>query len=294
MAFNSKKHDKVLSNTLDDIQSGVFDTVKSLENEIAELVAQGLPAESIRPQILAAFKEYSQTVKSVAQPLTDLSQDYLDQSVLPVGPDDYTTQNQLLTQSELTLSTTMESSGEDVVAVVVLGTIAGLTGAALINQARGRISGIHMESTDPDVKRNQRKLRKMQKRGGYTAAEYAAVVAAIKRKLPGNVNTAASLATKMSTAGESVVGSFDGTFAKARATRLGIEKFRYEGGIIETTRPFCKSMIGREMTRESIQSLWGSGSWAGKEPGDAFVVRGGYNCRHYWVPIETDEDEKDK
>jgi len=290
LAFNTKKHDKVLNNTLEEIESGVFDTVKSLENEIAELVAQGLPAESIRPQIMAAFNRYSQTVKSVAQPLTDLSQDYLDQSILSTGPEDYQTQSQLLAQSQATLSSTLESSGEDVVNTVVLGTIAGLTGALLINQARGRISGIQMESNDPGVRRNQRKLRKMKKTGGYTAAEYAAVVAAIKRGLPGDVNTAASLATKMSTAGESVVGSFDGTFAKARATRLGIEKFRYEGGIIETTRPFCKSMIGREMSREAIQSLWASGSWAGKEPGDAFVVRGGYNCRHYWVPIENEEE----
>lgn len=290
MAFNTKKHDKVLNNTLEEIESGVFDTVKSLENEIAELVAQGLPAESIRPQIMAAFNRYSQTVKSVAQPLTDLSQDYLDQSILATGPEDYQTQSQLLAQSEATLSSTLESSSEDVVNTVVLGTIAGLTGAVLINQARGRISGIQMESNDPEVRRNQRKLRKMKKKGGYTAAEYAAVAAAIKRGLPGDVNTAASLATKMSTAGESVVGSFDGTFAKARATRLGIEKFRYEGGIIETSRPFCKSMIGREMSRETIQSLWASGSWAGKEPGDAFVVRGGYNCRHYWVPIENEEE----
>ena len=43
MAFNVKKHDKVLQRTLDSIDADTFDSVKSLENEVAELVAQGLP-----------------------------------------------------------------------------------------------------------------------------------------------------------------------------------------------------------------------------------------------------------
>jgi hypothetical protein len=289
LAFNTKKHDKVLQRTLDEIQSGVFDTVKSLENEIAELVAQGLPVEVVRPQIMAAFTRYSDSVRSVAKPLVNISADYMEQSRFAVDAQDLVAQNTILSQSEATLETTMSGMNEEVVSTVVLGTVAGLGTAALANQVRGRISGIQMESTDPDVRREQRKLRKMMKQGA-TAAELAVVTAAIKRKLPGNVNTSASLATRMSTASESVVGSFDGTFAKARATRLGIERFRYEGGIIETSRPFCRGMLGREMTRDDIQSLWGSDSWAGKEPGDPFVVRGGYNCLHYWVPIENEED----
>ena len=66
MAFNTKKHDKVLQSTLDEIESGVFDNVKALENEIAELVAEGLPIEMVRPQIITAFNRYSETVRTVA------------------------------------------------------------------------------------------------------------------------------------------------------------------------------------------------------------------------------------
>ena len=289
MAFSTKKHDKVLQNTLDEIDAGVFDTAKSLENEIAELIALGLPVESVRPQIMAAFQRYSETVKSVATPLTNISGDWMDQSNFDASSEDYTVADQLLSNSQDVLGSTVNSSAEDVTAVVVLGTIAGLSTAALIAQARGRISGIQMDSSNPDVRREQRKYRKMRKTGA-TAAEFAAVTATIKRLLPGDVNTSASLAVKLSTAGESVVGSFDGTFAKARATRLGIERFRYEGGVIETSRPFCINMIGREMSKDEIQSQWASDTWAGKEPGDPFVVRGGYNCLHYWVPIEDDEE----
>ncbi len=289
MAFNTKKHDKVLQRTLDEIRSGAFDSVKALENEVAELVAQGLPVESVRPQIMAAFKRYSESVKSVASPLTSISEDYLNQSSLPTEPADYLTQSQLLLSSEATLASTVESQAEDVTGVVVLGTIAGLSTAALIAQSRGRISGIQMESTDPNVRRQQRKLRKML-RGGVTGAELTAQAALVKRLLPNDVNTSASLYAKMSTASESVVGSYDGAFMAARSNRLGVERFRYEGSIIATSRDFCKSMIGREMSKDEIQSTWASSTWAGKEPGDPFVVRGGYNCLHYWVPVESEDE----
>ena len=45
MAFNVKKHDKVYDRALEEIQENVFDNVKALENEVAVIVAQGLPPE---------------------------------------------------------------------------------------------------------------------------------------------------------------------------------------------------------------------------------------------------------
>jgi len=290
LAFNTKQHDKVLQRTLDEIDSGVFDNAKALENEIAELVALGLPAETVRPQIITAFNRYSETVRSVAQPLTDISQDYLDQSVLPTELADQSTANTLLITSQDTLSTTVNTMSEDVVSTVVLATVAGLTVNSIVNQVRGRISGIQMDTNNPSIRKLQRKLRKMQLTPGVDAKEIAATVAAIRAALPGDVNTSASLITRLRTAADSIVGSFDGAFAKARATRLGISRFRYEGGLIETSRPFCRDMLGRELNIDEIQSKWSGSSWKGKEPGDPFVVRGGYNCRHYWVPIESEED----
>lgn len=290
MAFNTKKHDKVLQSTLDEIDAGVFDNVKALENEIAELVAQGLPVELVRPQIITAFNRYSETVRTVAQPLTNISQDFISQSDLPVDIADQSIENTLLTTSQDTLSTTLSSQSEDVVSTVVLATVAGLGINSIVNQVRGRISGIQMDTNKPSIRKLQRKLRKMQLTPGTNATEIAATVAAIRALLPGDVNTSASLITRMRTAVDSVVGSFDGAFAKARATRLGITRFTYSGGLIETSRPFCKEMLGRSLDIDEIQNIWSGRNWKGKEPGDPFVVRGGYNCRHYWVPIESDED----
>jgi hypothetical protein len=289
LAFNTKKHDKVISKTIDNLQSGAFDTVKALENEVADLVNLNLPIESVRPQLISSFNKYSNDVRNVADPLVDVSQDYVSQSTAPALPSDFTTQSALLDLSKDSLSATVSGQAEDVVSTVVLGTVAGLTAAQIANQARGRISGVYMESNDPDIRRDQRKLRKLIKAGGQATA-VGALTASIKNKLPGDVNTAASLATKLANKVESTVGSFNGAFSKARAKATKVEKFQYAGGVMATSRPFCLDMLGQELTEQEIYDIWDGSSWAGKEPGDPFVVRGGYNCQHYWVPIESDED----
>jgi len=35
---------------------------------------------------------------------------------------------------------------------------------------------------------------------------------------------------------------------------------------------------------EELRRIW-QGSWAGKSEGDPFIVRGGYRCRHTWLPV---------
>jgi hypothetical protein len=285
--FNVKKHDKVVSKATAEMQADMFDAVKALENQVADIVALGLPPEAVRPQILAAIDTNSQTVKTAANTLATISEDFMSQNSAPAGPEDFQSQSQLLALSSDELVNAMKSSGEDVVKTVVLGTVAGLGTAMLVQQARGRISGIHMESTDPDVRREQRNLRKLVK-AGASAAVVTQATNKLKRKLPGSVNTAGSIVVKLSTSVDNVVGSYNGTYAKAQGTRNGVEMFEYVGGIMATSRPFCVSMVGSIMNAEDIQNLWDGSGWAGKEPGDPFVVRGGYNCNHYWVPVDEE------
>jgi len=289
MAFDTKQHDRILVETLEDVQNGTYDSSKALEIQVADLVTQGLPIEIVRPQIVAAFEANAQSIRDVATPLTNLSEDYISQSSVGQDAADILAQDTLLGLSQDNLSSTVTGHTEDVISTIVLGTVAGVTLASLSNQVRGRISGVLMESNDPDVRRDQRKLRNMLK-SGAAGREITDIRARIRKKLPGDVATANSLAVKLSSTVDNSIGSFDGSFAASRAKRLGIEKFRYSGGIIATSRPFCIDMLGAEMGREEIDDIWYGSSWAGKEPGDPFVVRGGYNCMHYWVPIESEEE----
>lgn len=291
MAFSTKQHDRILQRTLLDVQNGVYDSAKALENAIADLVSSGLPIEMVRPQVVQKFNEYAQSIRTVAEPLTNLSADYIAQSSLGPTQADITAQNTLLTLSQDNLSSMVTGHTEDVMQTIVLGTVAGLTLASLNGQVRGRISGVLMDSSDPTIRRIQRDLKRAM-REGASARQITRYRAAIRDRLPKDIATANSLAVKLSSEADNSIGSYDGAFLKARSDELGTTQWRYAGGIIETSRPFCMAHVGDVMTKEQMERIWLGESWAGKEPGDPFVVRGGYNCLHYWVPIESEEDSK--
>lgn len=63
-----------------------------------------------------------------------------------------------------------------------------------------------------------------------------------------------------------------------------IDKFKYYGNVMNTTRDKCRKTVGKTLTRKEIEQ-WGAGPWAGKKAGDPLIVRGGWNCRHRWAPV---------
>ena len=69
----------------------------------------------------------------------------------------------------------------------------------------------------------------------------------------------------------------------------GINRFKYVGGVIDSTRTWCLHHDGEILTKEQIAD-WANQSWEGKKDGDPFVVRGGWNCRHHWEPVLDKKD----
>ena len=67
-----KQKDKLLTDTINQINSGVFESLKALEQEIGELVAAGIDPIVARSQIVGAFNRYAEnavtgiSVKEVA------------------------------------------------------------------------------------------------------------------------------------------------------------------------------------------------------------------------------------
>lgn len=95
--------------------------------------------------------------------------------------------------------------------------------------------------------------------------------------------SAARLTTQLTTSAM----QFDTVVTRLRSNQQGVKRYQYVGGVIDTTRPFCEQLDGGIYTEEEIQDIWRD-EWSGKAPGDPFVVRGGYNCRHFWVPVEDE------
>lgn len=69
------------------------------------------------------------------------------------------------------------------------------------------------------------------------------------------------------------------------AKRTGITDFLYFGNVIASTRHFCRQRAGQVYNIKEIQS-WNGLKWKGKKPGNVFINRGGYNCRHTLHPVK--------
>lgn len=84
--------------------------------------------------------------------------------------------------------------------------------------------------------------------------------------------------------------NFEQAVTLKKATDMGIRYFLYQGGVVPTSRPFCVARAGGIYTRREIAG-WSKMSWKGKR-GPALIYRGGWNCRHHWIPIETSQFEE--
>jgi hypothetical protein len=73
----------------------------------------------------------------------------------------------------------------------------------------------------------------------------------------------------------------------ALAKEAGIEKWKYVGSLVESSRPFCRKHKDKVYTTEEVLEIW-KGDWAGKMEGNPFIVAGGYNCGHQLLPVSED------
>jgi len=78
---------------------------------------------------------------------------------------------------------------------------------------------------------------------------------------------------------------FDAGINVAAGREVGATEWKYYGSIINDTRPWCVRHAGKKYSEDEIREMWANNEWAGKAPGDPFIVRGGYNCRHHWRPV---------
>ena len=88
------------------------------------------------------------------------------------------------------------------------------------------------------------------------------------------------------------VMQFHGQFTIAKAKESGLTHFTYSGTLVRDSRDWCVGMLGRTLTEKQIRELWNTRSWQGKSTGDPFIVRGGYRCRHTWIPTDPSWGEE--
>jgi len=125
-------------------------------------------------------------------------------------------------------------------------------------------------------------------------------VKALQGVIEGTDSTDGRLLANVRTTANTAQAIADRSYAAAVNEELGIEYFQYLGGEIPTTRSFCEHREGQIFHRKEIEA-WGegknsggindirNGTWDGRIEGtdsrSIFTFVGGWNCRHYLVPV---------
>ena len=285
--MDPRKHERVIEQTRREIQSGLYDNLTALEERIAELVQSGADPAMLRPQIVSEFNRFQTDVEQTASLVKDISADTNQDQ--PATSEDLQAEQALADQTGKQIAKEFAGGAETVMTGLVVGAAAGLGVNALTRQARASISGVFMNDGSAETKRIQKKLMKLMDRDDATPEDVRKAVKTLRERLS-DVNTTASLRDLTAKTTEQAVMKFDGAYTVGKARRQNIKRFRYSGGLMDTSREWCMEHEEQVYTEDEIYDLWESMDWPGKEPGDPFVVRGGYNCRHFWVPLEDDED----
>jgi len=155
-----------------------------------------------------------------------------------------------------------------------------------IQEVRGQINGIYQASDQEEI----RQLVEVAQNS--TGAAQQAAVDRLHRIYASDRlgNNLRRYATGYAT---DSLNQYSATLTLTTANEQGIDTFEYYGDVIRDSREFCKKHVGKEYTADEIRKIW-EGSWSGKAAGDPFIVRGGYNCRHQWLPVVEPKDKTEE
>ena len=156
-------------------------------------------------------------------------------------------------------------------------TLTGRPFAETITNLQGAINGVYVQADEEEAAR----LVEIAKNGSPKQA--ASAIEKLHTKF-GRDRSGDNLARYSNVYVQDSLMQFNASITTSTGFASGAKKWLYYGSIIRDSRDFCKEHAGKTYTNEQIAEIW-SGSWGGKAQGDPFIVRGGYNCRHHWVPV---------
>ncbi len=95
------------------------------------------------------------------------------------------------------------------------------------------------------------------------------------------------------------ISQFNSNYINTVSNDLGLKHYYYKGTKISDTRPFCNRIAGKYFTEDDLKkyvqqqmSLNGGKGWQGMVKGENWttfpIYRGGYNCRHYLIPVSKE------
>ena len=284
-----QKHSEIIDEVLDGFDDYMDSASKVLENRIAKRILETKTKDellALRVAINDDFEELiSLKVRDYMKEFDKIAVDTTKMVGDEITPLDNRVASELKAQAYQTIDESVKTGRENVNSQIIIGAIAGVGIQSIAQNSRHAISGLFIQVDDIETTLLQNKLTRLRKATKRKEDDIAKAYTALKKKFAG-VNVGSSMNNTVKREMHDKVMDFDAVFIKHRAEQAGLTKFKYTGSIIAESRDFCVRNVGRTFTKAEAQSLWSSQSWKGKRNGDPFVVRGGHNCRHFWIPVD--------
>ena len=284
------KQQELLIKALQQLENKVVETALKLPNRNGVLFDTRLAIE-IRPQLQKAIEDlYLTKVQTFINDYDKIAANIVaTYGKLPIPPEFKQIREidlQVIQQLKKISFSQFQNLGNEFVNTlaneVYQSTLTGRPVTEMVQTLKSKINGIYQQSDN----------KKAQELVDYIAnnpngAEVDTAVSQLQTiygrdRLGDNLNRYATQIVQ-----DSLMG-FDGQFAKFRADELGLTSYVYYGSLVRDSRDFCIENANKIFTEEEIREKWANETWQGKAQGDPFVVRGGYNCRHHFQPVNPD------
>tara|TARA_R100000654_G_scaffold42950_1_gene69188 strand:+ start:408 stop:1316 length:909 start_codon:yes stop_codon:yes gene_type:complete len=295
---------KILDKLADQHEERIVNTLYRLEEDVVKAVTRATKgsldtvdirlAIQLRPELKAIVEstylneadliineEYNKIAKEVLDTFGEMPIDTKFKNLTQVDLD---TLNALKTQVFEGFEDVAERFLKEINDEVYQSFIAGRPFDDMVSNIRGHINGVYQRSNSAEINElvdfiNENKFDPTKKKQVENAirklhTEYAA------DRAGNNMRRYAS-----QIAHDSVM-QFHGQFTIRKAKESGLNHFQYVGTLVRDSRQFCRGMVNRTLTENEIREKWRNESWSGKSTGDPFIVRGGYRCRHTWIPTD--------
>jgi uncharacterized protein with gpF-like domain len=297
---------RILDKLADQHEQRIIDVLYRLEEDVirevtratgGKLVSQRLAIQlqpTIRNLIETTFldeadtiinEEYNKIAKEVLDTFGEMPIPKKFKSLTEV---DLVTLNALKTQSFSGFEDIAERFLKVINDEVYQSTIAGRPFEDMVSNIRSHINGVYKQSNIAEIN----ELVDFINENKFDNAKKAEIEEAVRKLHTQYASDRAgnNLRRYASQIAHDSVMQFHGQFTVAKAKEAGLTHYRYTGTLVRDSRPFCRDMLNKTLTEKEIRDTWNNQGWQGKSTGDPFIVRGGYRCRHTWIPTNPDWD----
>ena len=282
------QHQELLFKTIQRLEREVVNIASELPTRTGELYSTRLAIE-IKPRLQQAIEElYLKPVQSFIKDYDKIAGVIVaSYGKLPIPPEfkSITEADLVVIQQLKRLAfTNFQNLGNELANTlageVYQSTLVGRSFNDMVQTVREKINGIYQFS---DNKKAQQLVEYIS--NNPDGAEVDTAIDELKQVYGRNTQGDSFVKYASLLVTDSIMG-FDGQLAKFRADELGLNSYLYYGSIIKDSRDFCRKHTGKVYTEEQINQIWANDTAQGRDQGSPFIVRGGYNCRHSWQPVD--------